>query len=93
MYFPGLRGVLNKHYQVKGIEDANQQKTIAYDSLGHFHFYCEEALELVCKTIGFDRIEFQKYGKSNYPELRDLDTRIKQVNLNIYADVIKPDFV
>ncbi len=88
--FPGLSGVLKKHYRCeKGEHHALQGKDEAYTMYGHRHFFCKEELALLAGHIGFKKVEFVEYGGSRHPELRNLDTRGKQRDLNIYAELTK----
>ncbi len=53
------------------------------------HFYCEEGMETVANHIGFSRIYLVDYGESSYEELCNLDSRLEQRDLNIYAELTK----
>jgi len=86
---PGLRGVLNRHYKTGDYEGAEVGRQEAYAHWEHRHFYCEESLAMVARHIGFSEIEFVEYGKSKYEELRNLDTRSDQTDLNIYVELRK----
>ncbi len=87
--FPGLEGVLNKHYKTCNYRNAIQGKMEAYTTWEHLHFYSREELKLVAEHIGYREINFVDYGISNYPELNGLDTREEQIGLNTYAELIK----
>jgi len=86
---PGLRGVLNRHYKTSNCRGAKKGKQEAYTHWEHRHFYCEKSLAMVARHIGFSVIEFAEYGKSKYEELRSLDTRSDQTDLNIYVELQK----
>ena len=86
---PGLRGVLNRHYKTSNYKGAEKGKQEAYTHWEHRHFYCEESLSIVARHIGFSEIEYVEYGKSKYDELRNLDTRSDQTDLNIYVELQK----
>ena len=87
--FPGLRGVLKKHYRSGGYEGAALGREEAFTPYGHEHFYCEESLELVAKHLGFADVAFVKYGESKHAELGNLEHRAGQQGLNIYAELTK----
>lgn len=87
--FPGLAGVLKRHFATpthaaiaKGIHDA-------YLHFAHLHFYSREELELVAAHLGFSRIHFASFGCSDHEGLRGLETRDKQQDLNIYVELTK----
>jgi predicted SAM-dependent methyltransferase len=87
--FPGLEGVLRKHFPDSEYKTATLAKKEAYEMLGHTHFpsFCE--LELICKTIGFCEVNRVGYGTSVYKELTHIDTREDQIGLNTYVEIIK----
>jgi predicted SAM-dependent methyltransferase len=87
--FPGLEGVLKRHYASNDLATAELASVDAYSRWGHLHFYSEQELSLVVKHLGFSKIEFVEYGKSQYPELCNLDWRSEQIGLNIYAEITK----
>ncbi|MBD2773263.1 methyltransferase domain-containing protein [Iningainema tapete] len=87
--FPGLEGVLNKHYKVYDYRNTIQAKQEAYTMWEHLHFYSREELRLVAEQIGYRAINFVDYGVSNYPELNGLDTRKEQIGLNTYVELVK----
>jgi predicted SAM-dependent methyltransferase len=87
MSFPGLEGVLKKHY--KSRMSPYVGKFEAYLFWDHKHFYSKEELKLVALNIGFRSVEFVNYGESSYDELRNLDTRMEQKELNTYIEMKK----
>jgi len=87
--FPGLEGVLAKHYSPSTEERVRRGEFEAYTFWEHLHFYSKEELILVARHIGFGRIEVVEYGVSRYAELRKLDTRPGQIGLNIYVELTK----
>jgi predicted SAM-dependent methyltransferase len=87
--FPGLEGVLKRHYKGQAYETYRKGKTDAYISWDHVHFYSREELTLVCKHIGFKDIKFVKYGESTHDALKGLDHREEQKDLNIYVELTK----
>ena len=87
--FPGLEGVLQKHYSTVDYETTIVAKEEAYTTWGHLHFYSREELTLVAKHIGFREVRFMEYQVSNFPELQKLETRDHQSRLNTYVELIK----
>jgi predicted SAM-dependent methyltransferase len=87
--FPGLRGVLKRHYRSGGYEGASIGREEAYTMWGHKHFYCEESLALIAEHIGFSKIKFVQFGLSDHEELIHLDFRADQQDLNIYVELTK----
>jgi len=87
--FPGLEGVLKRHYGVDGKCDTKGLKNVAYTMWQHKYFFSKEELILVTKYVGFKKIQFVEYGKSAYQELCNLDSRSGQIGFNIYAELTK----
>jgi predicted SAM-dependent methyltransferase len=87
--FPGLEGVLNKHYTPITELRVREGELEAYTFWDHIHFYSREELRTVCKHIGFREVNFVEYGKSEYSELANRDTRSGQIGLNTYVELIK----
>ncbi len=87
--FPGLEGVLKKHYKTCAYRNTIQAKTEAYTMWEHFHFYSKEELRLVAEHIGYRTINFVDYSRSDYPELNGLETREEQIGLNTYVELVK----
>jgi predicted SAM-dependent methyltransferase len=86
---PGLKGVLRRHFRASDFGGAAAGKEEAYVPHGHLHFYCEESLSAVAVHLGFRKISFKPYYESDYEELRQLETRSGQVDLNIVAELTK----
>lgn len=87
--FPGLEGVLQKHYPDAEYETVITAKEEAYTAWGHMHFYSQEELTTVAKHIGFREVNFLEYGVSNFPILAGLETREEQSGLNTYVELVK----
>lgn len=85
--FPGLEGVLKRHYMNKN--DYISGKFEAYAFWDHKHFFSKDELTTIAKHIGYSEINLVEYGKSTYKELRNLDTRKEQIGLNTYAELRK----
>lgn len=87
--FPGLEGVLNRHYTPPTESRVRHGELEAYSFWDHIHFYAKGELEVVAKHLGFSKIEYPEYGVSKHPELSGLDTRQNQIGLNTYAEITK----
>jgi predicted SAM-dependent methyltransferase len=87
--FPGLEGVLAKHYSPPTMDNARLAHIEAYDAYGHKHFYSREELRVVARHVGFREVGFSDYGQSPHAELRGLDQRPDQAGLNTYAELVK----
>jgi predicted SAM-dependent methyltransferase len=86
---PGLEGVLRKHYRSSDYQGARTGKLEAYDPYGHRHFFSQQSLATVAAHIGFSKIEFKAFSDSEHEELRGLETRSAQIDLNIIAELTK----
>lgn len=87
--FPGLQGVLRRHYRGHDFEDVVTGEKEAYLDWEHLHFYGPESLSQVARHIGFSEVRLADYGQSQFPALRGLDTREDQRDVNIYVELIK----
>jgi predicted SAM-dependent methyltransferase len=87
--FPGLRGVLRRHYRSSDFAGADAGRKEAYTPFGHKHFYCEESIELVGRHLGFRQIDFPGHKESRHPELAGLETRVEQSELNLNVELTK----
>ena len=87
--FPGLEGVLKRHFSGTGYSELVKGVRDAYQHYEHVHFYSREELELVARHLGFSRIQFPAFGCSDHDALRGLETRDKQQDLNIYAELTR----
>lgn len=87
--FPGLEGVLERHYTPPSEAVVRRGEFEAYSFWDHIHFYSKDELALVARHIGFKRVTFVEYGKSEYPELTGRDTRSTQIGLNTYVELVK----
>ena len=61
--FPGLEGVLSRHY---GGKDYIAGKNEAYTMWEHVHFYSREELSLICRHMGFREVGFVTHGESEH---------------------------
>ena len=87
--FPGLEGVLRKHYPRTDWETVNIAKEEAYTRYEHLHFYSKEELTLVARHFGFNAVTFHAFGESPNESLRGVDQRAAQSSLNTYAELVK----
>jgi predicted SAM-dependent methyltransferase len=87
--FPGLEGVLTRHFSSHAYGDLTRGREEAYDRFRHLHFYSRAELALVAEHIGFSSLDFVQFGKSEHEPLRGLETREGQQDLNIYAELRK----
>jgi predicted SAM-dependent methyltransferase len=87
--FPGLEGVLNRHYSPTSETRVRQGEFEAYSFWDHVHFYSKDELAMVAKQMGFSSIDFVEYGMSKHPVLCNLDTRESQSDLNTYVELNK----
>jgi predicted SAM-dependent methyltransferase len=87
--FPGLEGVLLRHYSPPTEANIRTGEIEAYSVWDHLHFYSSGELELVSKHLGFSKFRLVNFGESEHPELRNLDTRTEQIGLNTYAELTK----
>lgn len=87
--FPGLEGVLQKHYTPATETRVREGESEAFSFWDHIHFYSREELRTVTTHLGFTEVKFVEYGKSDFPELSNMDTRAHQIGLNTYAELMK----
>ncbi|MHB8808918.1 MAG: class I SAM-dependent methyltransferase [Desulfobulbaceae bacterium] len=87
--FPGLAGVLQRHFSTAGYSEFCKGLHDAYLHYEHVHFYSREELELVAGHLGFSRIRFVAFCSSEHEALRGLETRDSQHDLNIYVELTK----
>lgn len=78
--FPGLEGVLRKHYSPPTLSSARLASTEAYSMWGHHHFYSRNELEIVARHIRFSVVRDVSFGQSQNSALRNLDSRADPVN-------------
>jgi predicted SAM-dependent methyltransferase len=90
MSFPGLEGVLKNHYfPPTGYQSASDAKKDCYDQWEHIHFYSRDELHLVATHLGYSEVKFSSYGESDHTELKGLETRVHQQNVNTYVELVK----
>jgi len=87
--FPGLEGVLRRHYRASSYEGAVTGFKEAYEMWHHKHFYSAASLETVARHIGFSTVAPVQFGQSQYRELCGLDTRPDQIDLNLLVELVK----
>jgi predicted SAM-dependent methyltransferase len=87
--FPGLEGVLERHYTPASEARVRHGELEAYSFWDHIHFYAKGEIEVVARHLGFTKIEYPEYGISSHLELSNLDTREGQIGLNTYVELTK----
>ena len=87
--FPGLEGVLQRHYTPPSEKRIREGELEAYAFWGHVHFYSRDELQTVASHLGFREITFVEFGKSVHSTLSNMDTRADQIGLNIYVELTK----
>ena len=87
--FPGLEGCLKNGYKIIDYPNALRFKMNTYYKFKHAHLYSKQELEVVCKHIGFREVNFVEFGESDYPELKNLETRPNQKHSNTYVELVK----
>lgn len=87
--FPGLKGVLYRHFKVTNYDVASKGVHDAYTLWTHKHFYCYESINLVARHLGFSACVEVPYGVSSHPELHNLETRPDQADLNLVVELTK----
>lgn len=67
------------------------RETIEYGhwSWGHRLLYTQEYLLFLLKECGFSEIKMCSFGESSFSQLRGIDTRQEQSELNIILDAVK----
>lgn len=87
--FPGLEGVLSRHYTPATETRVAQGEFEAYAFWDHIHFYSKDELSLVAKHIGFSSVDFCEFGQSTHEALRGRETRTHQIDLNTCVELTK----
>lgn len=87
--FPGLAGVLTRHYRSSDFHGAYTGFIEAFENWHHKHFYCEQSLKLVCSHIGFSDLRIVPFGDSCHRELKGRETRPDQRDLNLIVELTK----
>ncbi len=87
--FPGLEGILKKHYDPWNDVAAYLGKIDAYSFWEHRHFYAFEEIRLIANAIGFRNIKKVEFGVSEHKELAGLDSRHDQTDLNCRVELQK----
>ena len=87
--FPGLEGVLKRHYTPPTEMRIREGEFEAYAFWDHIHFYSKAELELVARHLGFSDVKFREYGESDHQIFVGIDTRHTQADLNTFAELTK----
>ncbi len=56
---------------------------------GHKLLYTEDYLLFVLRQCGFSKVRICSFGKSSFEELKNIDTRVEQQELNLIIDAVK----
>jgi predicted SAM-dependent methyltransferase len=87
--FPGFEGVLHRHLRSSDYNGGLTCQNEAFTTWWHKHFFSEGELEVLSRHIGFRRFQKMEYGQSSYSELRSIETRPDQVDLNLICELTK----
>jgi predicted SAM-dependent methyltransferase len=87
--FPGLAGVLKRHFRGRTRADAEKGVHDAYTRWHHAHFYCADSITLVACGLGFSSVKVCRYGESDIPELHNRETRPDQRDLNLVVELTR----
>jgi predicted SAM-dependent methyltransferase len=86
---PDFRNVLKRHYVESNFEGAQKGQEEAFTMWSHKHFYCFESIEFVSRHIGFRTVKRVEFCKSDHKDLRNLETRRDQIDLNLTVEITK----
>ncbi len=87
--FPGFFEVLAQHFSQPSYEQAKEMKAEAYLDIRTSIFSAFEELKQLCKQIGFTDVQLVEYGKSNYIELTNIETKLYQIGVNLHVEITK----
>ena len=87
--FPCLDGQIRHGPPFSNYDEATAVKEMYYTQWGHFHLYSKQEFELLCRHIGFSKVEFKEFGGSDHPELRSLEWRDHVEHYNAYVEITK----
>ena len=87
--YPGFEELLKNHFHTIEYDFFKKEVDNTYNSFGHKHHFTKEELTLIVKHIGFSSITFTEYGASEYPILKNLETRDNQIGHNVYVEIQK----
>lgn len=85
---PDLRYVLRDGFPSHDFATLMDAKERHYDRNRHIEFFTRESLTTVAEHIGYS-VEFVPLGESRHPELRGIDTRVAQAEINLIAELTK----
>jgi len=86
---PGLIGIMDRHYTGKSFENLAEEHYQCFDRWGHINLFTHETLRVTAHAVGFSRYQERIFGRSEHPELCDIETRAGQVEFNIVAELTK----
>lgn len=87
--FPGLAGILRRHFPGPDRAAAEHGVQQAYARWWHKHFYTFDEIDLVARHLGWRDVRAVAFGASEHPELRGLDTRVNQIDLNLIVELTR----
>jgi len=87
--FPGMAGVLKRHFRGRSRADLEKGVHDAYTRWHHAHFYCADSIRLVATGLGFASVKVCPYGHSDIPELNNRETRPDQRDLNLVVELVR----
>lgn len=85
--FPTMDGQVELGPKFSNHEEAKIIKDEYYFKWGHKHLYAKNEFKMVCKHIGFSKVDFRSFLESNIVALRNLESREFGANQNYYAYV------
>jgi len=89
LVFPGMDGQVAVGPDFSDFESANEVRNHHYHQFGHVHLYSKDEFEMVCKHIGFSKVEFTRYHESSIDEFKGMETRADVKNYYTYVEITK----
>lgn len=84
---PGFHEVMSRHYSGKTFNDLGREHQDAFDDWGHYNFFSHETLKSLSEAAGFSEYKVCDFGVSEHDALSGVDTRFRQIGLNIIAEM------
>lgn len=84
---PGFHEVMSRHYSGKTFDDLGREHQDAFDDWGHYNFFSHETLKSLSEAAGFSEYKVCDFGVSEHDALSGVDTRFRQIGLNIIAEL------
>ena len=86
--FPGIEGVLKRHYSGRGLDAGLRCREEAYDRWMHRHFFSYDEIQAVAAAVGFSAVRRCQYGEGSIPELIQ-ENRPDQADLNLVVELVR----